>query len=124
MPDELNEEHWTEKDSCEQDQEEKAPKFFSVAVVMYDKAYGGPEEGGWYFDTYEPVPEYAHLTKVVKTKAEAYAARDGLLAYIEVEKLNEGRRDVNSVLSEGQYDVYIYHGEYPCYEPKVRPHYE
>jgi hypothetical protein len=28
---------------------------FFVTVYEYDRAYGGPEEGGWWFDTGEPI---------------------------------------------------------------------
>lgn len=104
--------------------EQEKPSFFAVAIVMYDKAYGGPEEGGWYYSTYEPVQEYAHLTKIVKTEEESREACAVLRKYIEDHKLNEGRRSVDSVLSEGQYTVEVYENEYPCFHPKERPHYE
>ena len=46
----------------EPDEEEAEPAkqeapFFMVSVYLVDRAYGGPEEGGWYYDTGEPVAE-------------------------------------------------------------------
>lgn len=102
----------------------EVPKFFCVAIGLEDRAYGGPEEGGWWYDTFEPLDEYAHMTKIVITAEEAYRHRDELRQWIVSEKLNEGRRPTSSVLSEGQYDVHVYRGRYPHYVPERRPHYE
>jgi hypothetical protein len=29
----------------------RPPSFWTVAVYLREQAYGGPEEGGWWFDT-------------------------------------------------------------------------
>ena len=74
-----------------------------ACVGMIDRAYGGPEEGGWYFDTYAPV-------KAVKCKlADAWKVVERL----ERQYSNEGRYPVSSVLSEGEYRVSI------SYKPEV-----
>lgn len=112
------------EDCTPEEPDAPAIPFYAVAIVMYDKAYGGPEEGGWYYATFEPVQEYAFLTKIVKTDKESREACAFLRKYIDDHKLNEGRRSVDSVLSEGEYTVHVYEGEYPCFHPKTRPHYE
>ena len=34
-----------------------AKKFWKIAVYSYGRAYGGPEEGGWYFDAGDRIKE-------------------------------------------------------------------
>ena len=99
------------------------PAFYVVCVVHMDRAYGGPEEGGWWYDTTEPVvgPDIP-LPSVWRTMDEAQAACDALSDWC-VEH-NEGRREIGSVLSEGRYGTMIYEGQFPHPTPEERPHYE
>jgi hypothetical protein len=89
------------------------PEVKFLNVYLEDRAYGGPEEGGWWFsygilERCEPVP----TEKAEERKAE-----------LEKEYSNEGRRDINSVLSEGRYSVQI--DDRPGADwPEERPHYE
>ncbi len=92
---------------------------YSVALYKCDMAYGGPEEGGWYYNTGE-------LIKVLKIfitedKANMYAARAQCLIDL---KINKGRREISSVLSEGRYFTEVYENLPPKYYPEQRPHYE
>lgn len=83
-----------------------------VAAYSVDRAYGGPEEGGWYFDT-------GSLKAVRVCRAEEVEA---MVEELRVEFPRTGRR--NSVLSGPDFDVTV-HDTYPVEEyPVVRPHYE
>ena len=31
------------------------PKVFYLTAYIKDRVYGGPEEGGWWYDTYTPI---------------------------------------------------------------------
>lgn len=95
--------------------------FYSVSIHMIDRAYGGPEEGGWWFDYGSPDHGYWHFTRLFETYKDArtYAhSLDGIVA-----ELNQGRPDVSSVLSEGRFGWFIQEG-YPHAWPKERPRYE
>jgi hypothetical protein len=102
--------------------EEKS--FFCVAIYLHDKEFGGPEEGGWWYSTYEPVKSYAHMTRVYKTHNEAVLYQFKLKKEIILLGLNDDRRSVDSVLSDGEVVAYITENEYPCHLPKERPYYE
>jgi hypothetical protein len=116
------------------------PTFINLYVK--DRAYGGPEEGGWYYDTIEFMPAIEDWTKTwhddtgnselrevntppVKMHFEseqipaayyALSSSGGLYSKInseqyfdtikgELDKLNEGRKPISSVASEGVYIV-------------------
>jgi len=71
-----------------------------VNVYIMDRAYGGPEEGGWYYDTWEIVPEES----VIGTSEEdAERLLEEKQAWADAE--NKGRRGPSSVRSEGHYKV-------------------
>lgn len=85
-----------------------------VNVYLVDQAYGGPEEGGWYYKCGEPM-ESCH----VETEVEANEVAEKLRA----KWSNEGRRPISSVLSQGVYEVSVE----DCFAqpfPDRRPHYE
>lgn len=89
-----------------------------VNIYLIDRAYGGPEEGGWYFDygvfiggeAVEPSRE--RINKAIEI-ADKYC-----------DKENEDRNDdIGSVLSEGKYVVYV--EDEPGRDwPEEKPHYE
>lgn len=78
------------------------PRLF-VNVYLHDRAYGGPEEGGWWYDTYDPWEEEC---KVFDTEEEARHYHAVLHGKIEDENGNR-RSDINSVLSEGRYVAFV-----------------
>lgn len=103
----------------------------SVALYLVDRAYGGPEEGGWYYDcgllldaddAFEALPNDWKPT-FHNTWRRANKAREALQAKIEAAKLNEGRRSISSVLSDGMYQACIVEG-FPHHWPRRRPTYE
>lgn len=95
------------------------PKVWIVAVYLIDRAYGGPEEGGWYYTCGERVRVMRTFKR--EERADAYAARlgDKLDA-----TLNKGRRSISSVLSTGRYAAEVHPESAPAYFPESRPYYE
>lgn len=77
----------------------------------YDRSYGGPEEGGWYYDDFRPL-------RVLIVPASKAARCERLLKRWE-ERNNEGRPSVSSVLSRGRYRY-----EAGIVPATPRPHYE
>jgi hypothetical protein len=84
-----------------------------VNVYLTDREYGGPEEGGWWFSTGEPVESH----EVSEDEADALADT------LRQKYSNEGRRPVSSVLSEGEYCVSVEDHEARPW-PTEQPHYE
>lgn len=85
-----------------------------LTVFLCDRAYGGPEEGGWWYDTGE-------VQEVVRVRSKQQLKRER--RRLEQAYSNEGRRDIGSVLSEGKF--FIEAGKVPGQDyPQVRPHYE
>ena len=82
-----------------------------------DRAYGGHEEGGWWYDTSKFV---ACLGKTID-RAAAETIRD---AHAErIDEINEGKPSISSVLSEGERVIRIEYGPGENY-PTFRPYYE
>jgi hypothetical protein len=86
-----------------------------INVYMLDRAYGGPEEGGWWFTYGEPVRSFSYRSERVKER---------LLRRVQcvVDALNEGRTSINSVLSAGEFAV-RQDGHPAEAFPKERPYY-
>ncbi len=94
---------------------------FYANIYIVDQAFGGPEEGGWWFTYGSPVERLSRLCRAFSTEEEAYAYRASLAG--KIEELNEGRHELSSVLCEGVFAVYV--EEHPAKAfPEVRPHYE
>lgn len=93
-----------------------------VATYRVTKKYGGPEEGGWWYETGEPEKVEGFDTKFVADEDAAYALarewNDRLDATV-----NKGRRPISSVLSNGVYRA-IATDDTPEPFPAERPHYE
>lgn len=99
------------------------PAFFAVAPYLVWRQYGGPEEGGWYYDAGEPALEaWLPVPVICKTRAEAYAARDVMQEALDADA-NVGLRDKYSVLSSGVYEAHVSYG-YPHPFPVEQPFYE
>jgi hypothetical protein len=86
---------------------------------MVDLAFGGREEGGWYYETGELVRTH----RMFRSKEAAYAYRERLQDKLDA-TLNKGRREISSVLSEGQYRALAFADTAPQHFPEHRPHYE
>lgn len=98
--------------------------FYTVAIYLIDRAYGGPEEGGWYYDCGTPYlePEAARLFKAFDNLADA----NDYAEHLNIEVLpdwNEGRAEISSVLSDGRYKA-LWSDGFPQPFPTDHPHYE
>jgi hypothetical protein len=102
------------------------PKAISVAIYEIDRAYGGPEEGGWYFDAGVPSTEYAvHTRFFPETDTEAIDAYvEELRALVDKVNHDEGRRSPSSVLSNSDYLAVETCEGFPTAYPTHRPRYE
>ena len=92
----------------------------SVAVYLIDRAYGGPEEGGWYYDRGRPAQAFASATRTFADArlAEDYAAElSGRLG-----AHNAQRPPPGSVGSTGEYQALVRPGP-PAAWPASRPQY-
>ena len=91
---------------------------YYVNEYRTDRARGGPEEGGWYYDTGEYVK--CHGVHLDRAAAEQQAV--SLAAYLD--NANEGLHSPGSVLSEGDWSA-LYIEEHPGEDfPTERPRYE
>lgn len=92
---------------------------FTVSLYLADRRYGGPEEGGWYYDC----GEFIRLVRTFRNGDDAYdycQRLDGKLK----NTLNRGRRSKSSVLSNGVYEAAVHEGCPPQRYPETRPYYE
>lgn len=92
---------------------------YTVAFYEIDRAYGGPEEGGWWYDT----GTFVRISKVFKSKEAAYAYARRANRFLNV--IQRGARDVSSVIyNGGRYAAEVYEGLPPAAYPETRPFYE
>ena len=91
---------------------------YSVHLFKLDRAFGGREEGGWWYDI--GYPEDHYLNKTFSTEAEAVEYFESIadLAHL----MNEGLPSLNSVRCEGVYRFLINEGEAKAF-PESRPYY-
>ena len=93
----------------------------SVSIHLVDKAYGGPEEGGWWYEYGSPDEDYRQFTRFFNTKKEAYEYAQTLDAIIS--NLNKNRPSISSMSSIGRY-CWMVQDDLPHEWPKEIPHYE
>jgi hypothetical protein len=96
----------------------------SYIVAVYDTAlaYGGPEEGGWWYD-------HGSLTRIMrifrhKEGAYRYCRRLNGHLHSRLYGPNQGKREKSSVLSDGVFQAAVYTDYAPKHFPEVRPRYE
>lgn len=91
---------------------------YIVAIYEIDMAYGGPEDGGWWYNT-------GNLRSIVRsapTKAKARAIARRCNAWLAT--IQKNARSVSSVLySGGRYSAMVYKDIAPAYFPTERPYY-
>lgn len=92
---------------------------FILALYEVDRAYGGPEEGGWWYDA----GELQRVLRVFPTEQAAYAACRRCNDWLG--KLQQDCRSVGSVLySGGRYAARVFERNAPDHYPVERPSYE
>lgn len=91
-----------------------APTLVYVNAYLIVRQYGGPEEGGWWFDCGKPVGSLPCTSqREAKSKVDEMRAK--------FEHLREG--DINSVLGGCEVSVYI-EEDFARFFPETRPRYE
>jgi len=85
-------------------------------VYKIDRAFGGHEEGGWYYDYGVPVVSIPLIPSILKHKGEIWAD-------LKQQYSNEGRRPISSVLSDGEYVIKEEYEQGRAW-PTETPHYE
>ena len=92
---------------------------FVVAFYELDRCYGGPEEGGWWFDTGQLV----RVFHVCKSEDEAYSVARRANNLLRC--LQRTKRDIGSVIYRGgRHAACVYGNTAPPHFPETRPHYE
>lgn len=93
-----------------------------VAVYLVDKSFGGPEEGGWWFETGEFIRQVKQFKSVLK--ACTYSHRFNSKLRSRKFGPNLDRPSISSVLSEGEYQALVFEDRCPENYPLTRPFYE
>lgn len=108
---------------------EPNPGFYTVAIFLVNRAYGGPEEGGWWYDygvlIDDALPEAAEygIPSIYASETAAEAHSEQMQVRLDL-TVNLGRRSIDSVLSTGRYQAMVFPGYPPAHWPETRPHYE
>ncbi|MXX33247.1 MAG: hypothetical protein F4107_10845 [Gemmatimonadetes bacterium] len=84
-----------------------------------DRQYGGPEEGGWWYDT----GRFVRCRGVFKDRDAAAALRDRIQTD-ELPKRRKGLHSPSSMLSEGLWPVVLMEDHPGRDYPRERPRYE
>lgn len=92
---------------------------YLVAIYLTDKAYGGPEEGGWWYEC----GEHIKTVKVFPHENRAWGYAHRMQRLLD-KTLNKERRPISSVLSEGWYSAEVHENHAPHHYPAITPHYE
>jgi hypothetical protein len=119
---------------------EGEPQLQWVALYFTQRVFGGPEEGGWYYNRHIRVDD-AELLKIAGVLPRAFlpGGADGrpedddalfdhlseMVQALEKSRLNEDRPELTSAASNGRYTVEIVEGPVPPGRLPVRtPEYE
>lgn len=90
---------------------------FYANVYEIDRAYGGPEEGGWWYDT-------GHAIRTLGFVSHRKAQRALRLLQKHCECNNKGLHSPGSMLSEGLWREACIECHPARDYPETRPHYE
>lgn len=96
-------------------------EFYTVALYEMSLGYGGPEEGGWYFDCGE-LADYP--TRAFTCEKEALAFRAQAQEMANAFENDRGPTGYRSACSYYTLHAEIYSGHAPKSFPERRPHYE
>ncbi len=100
-----------------------------VAAFLIDLNYGGPEEGGWWYQAgilaIDPwVYETLGAGPTGFSAPEAADAHARLMR-TNLANVNQGRPEISQTNSVGQYEIRVMRAQVmPTHFPGVRPHYE
>lgn len=107
---------------CGTTMQERKPTWFSVAVFVVSREYGGPEEGGWYYDAGMPCKdaEYVQHMRIFKDEGEAIKYRRFMQLGLDI-FLNPLVRGIGGRV---YFQAHVTDEDYPRFFPEKRPHYE
>ena len=92
---------------------------YILAFYELDRAFGGPEDGGWWFDTGTLIR--VHAVEPSEDRAAALMARANRL----IDRLQRGSRSLDFVLySGGRHRMCVFQHTAPPHFPQGVPHYE
>lgn len=94
---------------------------YYINFYITNKVYGGPEEGGWWFDVGEPLED--PLNKKFEKWNDARDYKNSKEVQDRLLELNEGCHEPGSMLCDGWHEVFV-DPEPPRAYPEKRPHYE
>ncbi len=93
------------------------PHHHHINLYEIDRRYGGPEEGGWWFDTGTPIQTLGKFRRNGNRFQDKLNLADKIAA-----DMNYGRYPLSSVLSDGVVRVFI-EPHKPIPWPERMPHY-
>ncbi len=105
------------------------PALMWVACYLTSRSWGGPEEGGWWFDQGELVTDPG-MYRTLGGTPRSFLAEDVACAYAarlrpKLAALNEGRPSKHSAISQGVYEIHVLQAaSLPLGFPETRPRYE
>jgi len=95
-----------------------------LAIYHVQQCYGGPEEGGWWYFSGVRSGNY-HAYDISTTEAEEKLYKlQGRVARMLDHHYDINKRELSSVLSEGQMRCELHRTTPPTHYPKSKPHYE
>lgn len=116
----VNEEEWkAHKDTCGDVEEGQWNGYVFLNVYLKNREYGGPEEGGWFYDTGRFIKSYP----IKASDDEVRAKYEAIKARLDERNKEEGNHEPGSVLCDG-YLVVSREGIPGADYPRNRPHYE
>ena len=107
----------------------RKPIMHSVAVYLTQRLYGGPEEGGWWYNAGELCTDPA-LTVFGATFPDGHESRAQQMsaevqAHLDRDwNVGDHAREISSVLSPGRFEARVHDGWPPLAFPDERPRYE
>ena len=98
---------------------------YVVSIYMVDRQFGGHEEGGWWYETGQPLQGgwLKHMTTCVKFKTAQYRCQQ-IQRWLDKDYNIGPRTNLDSVLCTGRYVAVIDEDQLPRPYPIERPHYE
>jgi hypothetical protein len=94
-----------------------------VYPALWNKAYGGCQEGGWWYDTYVPVTKTPYQRELLQMRLDRAMRWIVRLNALTDSLINCHRKGPDTSVSEGHY-VYLFCLGEPVAEPRVTPRYE
>lgn len=95
---------------------------YVVALHELEREYGGPEEGGWYYDAGIPARELARFTRRFASRAKAARYANRLRREV-IPRVSYGRPVWSVAYTGGAFDAVVQRGDAPRAWPAAAPFY-